>query len=249
MPLLLVAAAACSSTDTDADPDQLTGVTWVLDAASMSALVDPPPADAVIDLTFQDGDAFGTAACNSYSGSYALDGDGLTFGPLATTQMACEEPLMDLESAYLAALGDVSGYELTDGENLVLTGGGPSLTFTAEVPLPLVGTTWNLTTIASADALSSTLAGTELTAEFGDDGTVAGTDGCNQYHAEYSVSDGSITIGELAGTLMACEPDVEQQARDFAAAMQGAAAYEIGGTSLTLSDDAGNLLLAFEGSR
>jgi len=246
---LLIVVPSCSSAADDTNTDRLTGVTWVLDASSMDSLVvDASPTDARIDLTLGAEEAFGTSACNSYRGSYALDGDRLTFGPFAATQMACEQPLMDLEAAYLAELGEVSGFEVEADGTLVLTGGDVALSFTAEVPLALIGTTWRVTTIASANAVSSTIADTELTAGFGDDGTVTGTDGCNRYRAEYSASGGSITIGAPAGTFMACEPDVEQQARAFTGAMQAAAAYEISGTSLTLSDDAGNLLLVFDGS-
>lgn len=246
--VVLAVLPACSNDDAGADG--LTGVTWVLEAPSTGSLVDASPADARIDLTFDEEQAHGSSACNSYRGSYAVDGDALTFGPLASTQMACEQMLMDLEAAYLAALGDVTGFEVGNGA-LTLTGGDVTLTFTAEAeeePLPLTGTTWRVTTIASADAVSSTIAGTELTAEFGDDGTVGGTDGCNRYHAEYSVSDGSITIGAFAGTLMACEPEIEQQAQAFREAMGSAAAYEIAGTSLSILDGSGNLLLGFEGT-
>jgi heat shock protein HslJ len=249
IPVLLVAAASCSSAGSGTGSD-LTGVTWVLDAASMGSLVASPPAEARVDLTFDAGEASGTSACNSYRGSYEVDGSDLTFGPMAGTQMACDQTLMDLESAYLAALGDVSGFELTD-EALTLTGGDATLTYVAEPPpepLPLTGTAWRLTTIASVDAVSSTVAGTEVTAEFGDEGTVAGSDGCNSYHAEYSVQGSSLTVGQLAGTLMACEEDVERQAREFAQAMEATARYEISGTSLTLLGEAGNGLLVFEGS-
>lgn len=246
---LLIAAASCSSKDSGTGSDGLTGVTWVLDAASTGALVASPPENARVDLTFDAEEAYGTSGCNSYRGSYTVDGDGLTFGPLAATQMACEQPLMDLESHYLVALGDVSGFEVTAGEALVLTGGDTTLSFTAEVPLPLVDTTWTVTTIASVNAVSSTIAGTELTAEFGKDATVTGSDGCNSYHAEYSASGSSLTIGQLAGTLMACEQDIDRQAQDFRQAMESAGAYEISGTSLTILDDVGNALLVFDGSR
>jgi len=247
---LSLALTACGSED-GGNAASLEGVIWVLDAASIGELVDPVPVDARVDLSFEDGQAGGTSGCNSYRGGYTVDGDSLTFGPLAATQMACEPPLMDLEAAYLAALADVDGFEVNAGGDLVLTGGEVALTYAAEAPpepLPLTGTRWVLTTIAAGDVVSSTIAGTEVTAVFAEDGTVAGTDGCNRYVAEYSVSDGSMTIGALAGTKMACEPDVAAQAQDVADAMAATAAYEIDGPSLSLLDEAGGLLLVFEGA-
>jgi hypothetical protein len=92
------------------------------------------------------------------------------------TAMACKQPLMDLESAYIAALGDVTGYQVTgDQTGLVLTGGTAALTFTpqpAEAALSLEQTDWTLTTIATpaSQAVSSTIAGTKVTALFDGDG-------------------------------------------------------------------------------
>jgi heat shock protein HslJ len=247
--VLAILAVGCGSDEGDAQGGSLEGVTWVLDASSIAALVEQAPADARVDIAFEAAEASGTSGCNSYRGEYTVEGDGIEFGAFAATQMACEQPLMDLEAAYLAALGDVSAFEVGGG-NLSLTGGGVSLSYVEEPPveaLPLTGTAWRLTTIAVDDAVSSTIAGTEVTAGFGDDGVVAGTDGCNRYSAEYTASDGSLMIGQLAGTLMACEPDVDAQAQVFRQAMQTAAAFEIEGTSLSLLDDAGNLVLAFAG--
>ena len=120
--------ASCSSSN---DEGQLTDVTWVLDADSMASLVEGPPAGARVDLLMTDGAASGTSGCNSYNGSYTLDGDELTFGPFAGTQMACDEPTMDLEAAYLSALAATNGFEIgDDGSTLVLTG-DTDLSFTA----------------------------------------------------------------------------------------------------------------------
>ena len=80
-----------------------------------------------------DGNASGSTGCNSLSGTYATDGTALTFGPLATTRMACEESLMAQEAAVLEALAAVSGWEIDADGRLHLTGGTelvlqPSLT-------------------------------------------------------------------------------------------------------------------------
>ena len=99
-------------------------------------------------LAFEDGQASGRAACNSYGGAYDAGDDGsLSFEGFAVTEMACEPPLMTLESAYLEALGR-SPASSVDGTAAAL-GDGTDLTFDEEVPpvaLPLVGTTWTLTT-------------------------------------------------------------------------------------------------------
>lgn len=56
----------------------------------------------------------GATGCNRFAGSYALDGATLTFGPLASTKMACPDG-MEQERAILQALGDVREWRVVDG--------------------------------------------------------------------------------------------------------------------------------------
>jgi heat shock protein HslJ len=106
----------------------------VFDNASMGSLVEHVPKDARVDLRFQDGQAQGHSGCNTYGASYEAKGDGsLSFGPLMQTLMGCDEPLMSVESAYLDALGSVTGFQVSDA-GLVLTGGSVALTFAAAAP-------------------------------------------------------------------------------------------------------------------
>jgi len=253
--LTLFACASDSSTNGGSSSGRdLTGVTWVLDQASMMTLVDTVPKNAQIDITFDGTQVHGRSACNSYGGGYTADaGAGtLTFSPLASTAMGCEQQLMSLESAYLAALGEVTGYQVTgDQAGLVLTGGTAALTFVPEAPmqaLPLEGTAWTLTTIATPDsqAVSSTIAGTKVTALF-DVGAVSGSGGCNTYHGTYEASGSSLTFGPVSSTMKMCEPDVSAQEQQYFSALDATAAFAIEGDQLTLSDDAGQMLVQFSG--
>jgi heat shock protein HslJ len=78
------------------------------------------PSDTVPNATFQDGTVSGNSGCNTYHGSYETAGQELTFGPLASTMMACETPQMDLETAFLAALGSTASYAI-EGDELILS--------------------------------------------------------------------------------------------------------------------------------
>lgn len=64
--------------------------------------------------------ASGSAGCNRFSGTYEVDGNALTFGPLATTRMACPPEIMAVEDALLKALAAETAWSLQDG-TLVLT--------------------------------------------------------------------------------------------------------------------------------
>ena len=133
--------SGCSSEPSSADPGEigggeLTGVTWVLDRPSMRTLThESAPADARIDIVFDGSRVGGHAACNSYFGSYTADeGDGtLAFSELGSTQKACDDSLMQLESAYLTALSKFTTYVVVgDQFGLVLLGGNTSVTFSPE---------------------------------------------------------------------------------------------------------------------
>jgi heat shock protein HslJ len=246
----LLAACADGGDAASGGAAALEGVTWVLDRGSIDALAPDVPADARVDARFEDGQVSGRSGCNSYGGGYEVDGDALTFDMLGGTEMACmPESLMDLEAAYLAALGGGVSFRATADE-LVLTGADATLTFTSEPPPspePLVGTTWTLTTIGGeGDTVSSTVAGTEVTLTLGDDGTYGGSGGCNTYGGDHEVEGDELRLGPARATEMACPGEgVMAQEQAFLAALARVATFAVEGGSLTLSDEDGAFLLGF----
>ena len=83
----------------------------------------------------------GHAACNSYFGDYQVDyAEGtVAFSGLGQTQTACDPALMQLDSAYLAALANFTSYRVVGdvmGEQfgLVLLGGNKAFTYAPEAP-------------------------------------------------------------------------------------------------------------------
>jgi heat shock protein HslJ len=58
----------------------------------------------------------GNATCNRYVGAYAVDGEAISFDPLATTRMACPtDALAEQERAYLAALAAAAAWSVSGG--------------------------------------------------------------------------------------------------------------------------------------
>ena len=108
---------------------------------------------------------------------------------------------------------------------------------------PLAGTGWTLATLNG----EAPLADTEVTVNFGEDGRLSGSDGCNRFSTSYTVDGDSITIAPSgASTMMACPEPVMQQAQAFVTALGSAATYAVDGTSLTLNDSAGTAVATFE---
>lgn len=61
-------------------------------------------------------EAAGFSGCNNFAGTYTLDGDKLSLGPLAMTMMACIDT-MELERNFGLALSEMNRYEI-EGDTL-----------------------------------------------------------------------------------------------------------------------------------
>jgi heat shock protein HslJ len=74
----------------------------------------PVVADSKPTITFEEGRVFGAGSCNRFMGGYTLSADGLKLemSQMASTMMACPEPLMAQEGRYLGLLGAVTGYSV-----------------------------------------------------------------------------------------------------------------------------------------
>lgn len=103
------------------DDLDLSGGVWRL----TGLVVDDDPVDlpegAEVTLEVVDGQAVGRAACNRYGAALTVVGSSVRVAQARRTLMACEEPLLRLEDAYLRALTRVeAGHR--DGDRLELTG-------------------------------------------------------------------------------------------------------------------------------
>ncbi len=93
----------------------LTGTSWqVLAYNNGRGAVTTPLQDTEMTAVFgPDGTISGGSGCNSFTGSYSVDGSSLSIGSVATTQQTCPDPVMEQEQAYLTALQASTEYLLT----------------------------------------------------------------------------------------------------------------------------------------
>ena len=203
-------------------------------------------------VTFQDGSVGGTSGCNSFFGSYTLDGDKISIGQMGSTMMACPEPLMQQEADFLAALDSAASYA-EDGETLQLldAGGNVVATFTVQ-PQPasqtsLAGVAWSATALGGEGVISSIIVETAITALFAEDGSLSGNSGCNRYTASYTVDGDALHISPAAVTVLLCNaPEgIMEQEQQYLAALESVAAYRIDGDTLELLTADGALIVAF----
>ena len=128
---------------------------------------------------------------------------------------------------------------------VLMVAAGPSPRATAgpvaTAGLALEGPAWRLTSLSGQyhDALAAISRG--VTARFGT-GHVAGFSGCNQYAGTYAVRGDRLTVGPLAGTMMACEEPAMKIENAFRGAFAGEVRYAIEEDRLTLTSASATLV-------
>jgi RimJ/RimL family protein N-acetyltransferase len=78
-------------------------------------------------LRLEGGHASGSGGCNRFAGGYSLEGDRLSFEPLASTRMACAPEIMRAEAEFFATLGRCARVSVADGELVLLDEDGAEL--------------------------------------------------------------------------------------------------------------------------
>jgi heat shock protein HslJ len=68
-----------------------------------------------------DGTLSGSAGCNNYNTTYEVDGENISIGQTAVTQMYCQDPegIMEQEAEYLAALQSAATYKI-EGDRMTM---------------------------------------------------------------------------------------------------------------------------------
>lgn len=235
---------------------QLDGSFWELqnyrDETGASVNVLP---ETQINAKFNAIEIGGNAGCNTYFGSYTLDGERIYIGLLASTEIFCDTPagIMEQESNYLAALSDAHSFQMDEDElQFFDSGGNLILTYQRVDPTPLVGTNWVLTGYNNGmGGFVSLIGGTHIDAFFDEDGMLSGTGGCNRYTASYQASENQISIDQPDSTRMFCgSPEGTMiQENAYLSALSTAQTYQIQANQLIILAENNELALAFIASQ
>lgn len=102
------------------------------------------PVAAGVDSTLQissDGSIGGRGGCNLYFGKATIEGENISIGDMGSTMMACEDPAMQQERDFLAALESAKSWTLEDSRLVLRDDKGetaarfvPVATITIEIP-------------------------------------------------------------------------------------------------------------------
>ena len=221
---------------------------WELVQFTQDGAVVPAPVGGRATLTVADGELSGTSFCNSYSGSYRLDGDAMSVSGLGGTEIGCAPELMDAESAYLAALGAVEQAATADGY-LLLSSDDAELRFrpVPEVPASdLAGTRWILETLLDGEVASST-AGLPAVLELADDGTLTASTGCRELTGRWSLEGDVVRVTDVTPADATCDRDVAAQDEQVTAVLSDDFQVAVTEDSLAVTG-AGGLGLVYRAS-
>jgi len=212
----------------------LAGTTWILTELNGEPLV---PRSQITAQFNQGGVVSGSSGCNNYTAAYEVDGNNITFNtsPAATTLMACPEPIMEQETAYLEALAVVETFEISEEQLTLYDAGGNAVAVYSVVSQELAATSWQVVSYNNGTGgVVSVASETQITANFAEGGQLAGNTGCNDYFGPYETEDNSITMGPFGTTRKLCPEPVMDQESQYLAALEMAAIYKFDGITLNM---------------
>lgn len=204
--------------------------------------------ESTITLGFQlDSRVVGSGGCNSFGGSYSVGavgntGTALTISNLLATLKACaDDTLMQQEQIYFTALQSATAYQFNGDELQIAYGTQEILTF--ERGLTFNNSQWRLLAYGPDGREIPTAPNAVTTLRIQND-TISGYAGCNTYTGKLSVDGESITVSEVASTLLSCiEPAVMAQEADFFRYLAAATRYTLSDGQLTLTLEDGRRLI------
>jgi len=87
---------------------------------------------------------------------------------------------------------------------------------TTDTSAKLAGTSWKLVSYGLVEGQISAVEGIDTQLDFGSDGSVSGSMGCNRFSGSYIQKGDSLTFSPIAATEMACpEPQMTQESSAF----------------------------------
>ena len=164
-------------------------------------------------LVFQaTGRLAGSDGCNQISGSYELKGDSITFGKLASTQMACANVPAEIERGFRNALMGATRLAIAGDRLDLFDGTGkPLAAFSAQATATsadLRGTSWQLVKFQGGDDKTLTPDDrSKYTIEFASDARLNVGIDCNRGRGTWKSSGANqLQFGPLALTRAKCPP-------------------------------------------
>lgn len=233
-----VLLAACGEEPPVASPDEGIEGTWKLTEGT-----GPDGALNLVDgydvtLSYDGEHLGGRSACNGFGADLVREDGSVRIEVGRMTGMGCEPAVMDLESAYVDALGTVDSI-VRDGDALSLTGPDTELHFVRVPPVPsaeMVGSTWVLESLIEGETASSTMG--EATLVLSEDGMLTASTGCREFVGTYVETGGEILVPESEAR-GECTEDLRAQDDHIVTVLGDGFRATVEGDQLTLTSQGG----------
>lgn len=197
------------------------------------------PPDATLYVQLQDVSRADAPSVTLSAKRYALTGVPAQF------ELSYDDALIQEGMRYVVRGSIFQGDKLlftTDTAYPVLTNGSGNTTDLVLVKAQPAGSA----TLEDTNWMATGLNGASLETEkrpslsFAQDGAFSGSGGCNRFSGQAEISGNKIDFPDnMAATLMACPPPLDEVERQFFKALQGVTAYAFKGDTLVLLDSAG----------
>lgn len=188
-------------------------------------------------LNSKDNRVNGYSGCNTFMGTYKLEGTQISFSQMASTRMACPDSDIN-ESEILSVFETADNFTIADGKlSLNKARRAPLAVFAKEeANAPIVEKYWKLKTLEGKEVKMSENQTRDIYFMLkNDDNRVVGFAGCNNITGSYTLQEGNrIRFDKMATTLMIC-PDVDVNESDFLKIFELADNYAINGDVLSLN--------------
>lgn len=233
-----------------ASAPELVGTEWVLVELNGAA----PVPGSHLTLAFEADQLGGYAGCNWYGSTYqdAAPGTPLPEMGFSLTKRACLEPagVMEQEQAFLTALQSAVGrrvvnnrleYHDTSGATVAAFVEQPQLDLD---PAALIGTRWNLVSLAGA----APLAGTQPTLVFESAIDLTGHSGCRDFRATYHAEGDDLSLTFMEMLTLDCPDEARLlQEGEYATLLSEATDYRLTEGRLEIVAAGGQTLVFEEG--
>lgn len=226
-----------------AQSGSLDGTAWTLVSLAGRKAVTGLPT-----LRIERGMVGGNDGCNTFRAPYTADETAFAVsGPIVSTQKACRQAAMAQARVLHSALTKARATRVNGGRLTLLDDGGAELaTFTTQSQ-DVTSTSWSITGYNNGkQAVVSVLAGTTLTLDFGTEGRVAGSAGCNRFTGAYTATDRTVAVSGAAATRRMCvEPaGIMEQEAAYLKALEMGTHVRIDGSRLEIRTADGALTVS-----
>jgi heat shock protein HslJ len=171
-------------------------------------------------LFFDETNFSATAGCNTLFGAVEVESDSLIFSLIASTLIACPTAEDQREQELATSLeGATLRYEVAGARARLFNAAGV-LVFSLNRPVNAnLVNAWELTSIRTANAISSSIldVGTGIT--FTADGRVNVVTACNEGGGTYTIKENSLSFDALAFTEKGCEQERMTREQEFTQAL------------------------------